>query len=125
MNVEMLEKRVAILKKVDDLTNKCNCQAANEYNHCSNCKQLRKYGNKLMKLVNKRRVIKTDSKNKKSDPKPIFTLTKAEYLDLKQNKKLDREIAEMYKVSPCTIRNWKKKNGIITKNNLRRRKVIS
>lgn len=125
MNVEMLEKRVAILKKVDALTNKCNCQAANEYNHCSNCKQLRKYGDKLMQLVNKRRVIKTDSKNKKSGPKPITTLTKAEYLELKKDKKLDREIAEMYKVSPCTIRNWKKKNGIITPNNLRRRKVIS
>ena len=77
-----------------------------------------------MKLVNKRKFIETKS-NKKSGPKPIITMTKAEYLDLKKDKKLDREIAEMYKVSPCTIRNWKKKNGIITKNNLRRRKVIS
>lgn len=123
MNAEMLDKRVAILKKVDALTNKCNCQAANEYNHCSNCKQLRKYGDRLMKLVNKRKFIETKS-NKKSGPKPIITMTKAEYLDLKKERKLDREIAEMYKVSPCTIRNWKKKNGIITPNNLRRRKVM-
>lgn len=124
MNAEMLEKRVAILKKVDALTNKCNCQAANEYNHCSNCNQLRQYGDMLMKLVNKRKLTETKS-NKKSGPKPIITMTKAEYLELKKDKKLDREIAEMYKVSPCTIRNWKKKNGIITKNNLRRRKEIS
>lgn len=124
MNTEMLEKRIEIMKKVDALTNKCNCQAADEYNHCSNCKQLRKYGDKLMKLVNKRKFIETKS-NKKFGPKPIITMTKVEYLDLKKDKKLDREIAEMYNVSPCTIRNWKKKNGIITKNNLRRRKVIS
>lgn len=121
---EIQQKRNEILKKIDALQSKCNCFSAEESSNCSNCKRIANYGDKLMKLVNKRKFIETNS-NKKSGPKPIITMTKAEYLDLKKDKKLDREIAEMYKVSPCTIRNWKKKNGIITPNNLRRRKVIS
>ncbi|SCY99168.1 MULTISPECIES: hypothetical protein [unclassified Lysinibacillus] len=111
MNADMLDKRVSILKKVDDLTNKCNCQAAIEYNHCPNCKQLRKYGDKLMKLLNKRTRMNTSV-----DIDPIrvsnIPLTKATYLDLKKERKSDSEIAGMLKVSPATIRKWKQLNRI-------------
>lgn len=78
-----------------------------------------------MKLVSKRKGIKIKSNNKKLGRKPKITMTKEEYLDLRNAKKTDKEIAVLINVSHQAIKYWKKKNGIITKNNLRRRKEIS
>lgn len=124
MNADMLKQRLKILNEIDALIFKCNCVRAEEIQECPNCKQLCKYGEKLMKLVGKRKVIKIKS-NKKLGRKPKITMTKDEYLDLRNASKTDKEIAVMINVSHQAIKYWKKKNGIITKNNLRRRKEIS
>ncbi|MFJ7950760.1 hypothetical protein ACIQZG_04430 [Lysinibacillus sp. NPDC096418] len=54
MDAKMLEKRIAILKEVNRLTSKCNCQSAKESESCANCMKIQNYGKRLLKLVNKR-----------------------------------------------------------------------
>lgn len=107
----MLDKRVAILKKVDALTNKCNCETAKEMEKCSNCKQLTKYGHELLALVNSRIRL-----NASIDRVPISSsrlpLTKAQYLKLKQAGKTDRYIADMLGASCGALQNWKKLNNV-------------
>lgn len=111
MNADMLDKRVAILKKVDALTNKCNCETAKEMEKCSNCKQLTKYGHELLALVNSRIRL-----NASIDRVPISSsrlpLTKAQYLKLKQAGKTDRYIADMLGASCGALQNWKKLNNV-------------
>ena len=111
MNGDMLEKRVAILKKVDALTNKCNCETAIKMGKCSNCKQLTKYGQKLLTLVNSRIRL-----NASIDRAPISSsrlpLTKVKYLKLKKSGKTDRYIADMLGASCGALQNWKKLNHV-------------
>ncbi|MEA0564070.1 hypothetical protein [Lysinibacillus irui] len=108
MNVEMLNKRREVLKEINVLLLKCNCQVATEFQSCPNCKQIAKLGQKLLRLVNKRK-----------DSKPVdgrkFNMTKSEYLAMKDEGITDKEIAKMCNVIPCTVSKWKMANGIVTK----------
>ncbi|MDM5245738.1 hypothetical protein [Lysinibacillus sp. G4S2] len=121
MNAKMLEKRREIIKKIDALSSKCNCHTAIEFNSCPNCKEITKYGQLLLKLVNKRKsnnIVELDDfipvKNSK------VQLTKQKYLKLKSADKTDKEIAEICGVSPGTIKNWKIANNIVTERVIRR-----
>lgn len=105
---EMRQKRIEILKKIDALQSKCNCFSAEDFHNCSNCKRIAKYGEKLLKLVSKRKESLPIKRTK-------VNLTKSEYLALKREEKTDKEIALMCNVCTDTIRNWKQANKIITK----------
>lgn len=120
MNADMLKKRIEISKKINVLSYKCNCQTATEFNSCPNCKEITKYGQSLLKLVNERKsnnIVELDFipvKNSK------VQLTKQKYLKLKSADKTDKEIAEICGVSPGTIKNWKIVNNIVTERVIRR-----
>lgn len=121
MNAKMLEKRREILKKIDVLLPKCNCLSAMESELCSNCIEIAFHGQKLLRLVNKRKsnkIIDLDDvvpvKNSK------VQLTTQQYLKFKSADKTDKEIAEMCGVSPGTIKNWKIANNIVTERVIRR-----
>lgn len=113
MNGKMLEKRREILKKINVLSDKCNCQTATESNHCSNCKEIQKYGQKLLRLVNKRNTKILDE-NYAAIKSSNLPLTKEKYIELKSESKTDQQIAMMFNVTPGTIMNWKKLNNIKT-----------
>ncbi|GAB0170529.1 helix-turn-helix domain-containing protein [Lysinibacillus sp. CTST325] len=122
MNANMLDKRVEILKQIDALLPKCNCMSASEFNNCSNCKEIAVHGQKLLKLVNKRqsnKIIDLDDLVLVKSSK--VELTKQQYLKLKRESKTDKEIAAICNVSPGTIQNWKKAQGIETKPTRRKR----
>ncbi|MEB2279695.1 hypothetical protein LAV73_06730 [Lysinibacillus xylanilyticus] len=110
MNTKMLEKRIEILQKIDELLLKCDCVASFESESCSNCKEITDYGRKLLRLVNKR---KAKMENSKTLKKSKVTLTKEEYLALKNVNKTDKEIAKLCNVSLRTIKNWKRANNIV------------
>lgn len=122
MNTETLKKRIEILTKINVLLPKCNCLTAVEFNSCPNCKELTVYGQLLLNLGNKRKINNIKSNNKKPGPKSKITMTKAEYLDLKEAGKLDKEIAEMYKITVGTIKSWKNKNNIFARKKSEKRK---
>lgn len=106
---EMRQKRIEILKKINALQSKCNCLSAEDSYNCSNCKRIAKYGEKLLRLVSKRKDSKPIERRKK------VKMTKSEYLAMKDQGITDKEIAKMCNVMPCTITNWKIANGIVTK----------
>lgn len=121
MNAKMLEKRIKILKQIDALLPKCDCLTAVESESCSNCIEIAFHGQKLLRLVNKRKsnkIIDLDDvvpvKNSK------VQLTKQQYLKFKSADKTDKEIAKMCGVSPGTIKNWKIANNIVTERVIRR-----
>lgn len=121
MNAEMLEKRREILKIIDALLPKCDCLCAMESESCLNCIEIAFHGQKLLRLVNKRKsnkIIYLDDvvpvKNSK------VQLTTQQYLNFKSADKTDKEIAEMCGVSPGTIKNWKIANNIVTERVIRR-----
>lgn len=113
MDAKMLEKRIEIIKKIDALSSKCNCQSATEFRNCSNCKQIAKYGQKLLGLVNKRNTKILDE-NYAAIKSSNLPLTKEKYIELKRESKTDQQIAMMLNVTPGTIMNWKKLNKIKT-----------
>ncbi|MFJ7951554.1 hypothetical protein ACIQZG_08505 [Lysinibacillus sp. NPDC096418] len=55
MDAKMRKKRIEILLAINSISAKCNCISAKESTDCDNCKELRKLGDKLMKLLNKNR----------------------------------------------------------------------
>ncbi|MDM5231461.1 hypothetical protein [Lysinibacillus pakistanensis] len=122
MNAEMLEKRREILKQIDALLPKCDCVTAVESESCSNCKKIAKYGQKLLRLINKRTKLNSsiDIARVKSSELP---LTKAKYLGLKKEGKIDEKIAEMLNVSSGALQNWKRSNGIAIRTNRKRLKA--
>ncbi|MFS0819652.1 hypothetical protein ABC382_22545 [Lysinibacillus sp. 1P01SD] len=105
---EMQQKRIEILKKIDALQQKCSCETAIEIHNCPNCKRIAMLGQKLLRLVSKRKDSKPVDRRK-------FKMTKSEYLSMKDKGFTDKEIAEMCNVIPCTISKWKMANGIVTK----------
>lgn len=105
---EMQQKRIEILKNIDALQRKCSCETAIEIQNCPNCKRIAKLGQKLMRLVNKRKDSKPVDRRK-------FKMTKSEYLAMKDEGITDKEIAKMCNVIPCTVSKWKMANGIVTK----------
>ncbi|QDP99397.1 hypothetical protein FOH38_01865 [Lysinibacillus fusiformis] len=121
MNAEMLEKRIEILQKIDNLQSKCHCQTAHESESCSNCKKIAKYGQKLLCLVNKRNIKILDLDDIQVVKRTKLSLTKEKYLAFKRVNKTDREIAQICNVSPGTIKNWKIANNIVTERVIRRR----
>ncbi|MFJ8102816.1 helix-turn-helix domain-containing protein [Lysinibacillus sp. NPDC096212] len=122
MNADMLKKRIEILKKINVLSDKCNCQTAIEFQNCSNCKQIAKYGQRLLCLVNKRQASKfLDLDDHAPVKNPMVQLTKQQYLKLKHENKNDKEIAAICNVSPGTIQNWKKAKGIEIERTKRKR----
>jgi len=114
MNAEMLEKRREILQKINVLMDKCQCQTAMESNNCSNCKQIAKHGQRLLRLVNKRNTMILDRDDYAPYKSSKLPLTKEKYIALKNASKSDQEIAMMFNVAPGTIKNWKKLNNIKT-----------
>lgn len=121
MKSEMLKKRIEIIKKIDVLLSKCDCQTATEFQNCSNCKQIAKYGQKLLSLVNKRNtnILGMDYCLPVKNPKVQLTIQ--QYLKLKRAHKTDKEIAAICNVSPGTIQNWKKANNIEIERTSRKR----
>ncbi len=110
---EMQQKRKEILKKIDALQSKCNCFSAEETSNCSNCKEIAEYGQKLLRLSNKRlTVFGTDAKPKNRKPEVTLVITKSQYHEYKKQKKKDKEIAAIFNVSASTLSKWKRKNDI-------------
>lgn len=114
MNVEMLEKRIEILKKIDALLPNCDCQTALESIGCPNCVEIAIHGQKLLGLVNLRNTSILDNENYSPVKSSKLALTKEKYLTLKKANKTDEQIAMICNVAPGTIRNWKKLNNIKT-----------
>ncbi|WP_445479152.1 hypothetical protein ACULLL_01610 [Lysinibacillus irui] len=117
MNVEMLEKRREVLKEINVLMTKCKCERADQIQNCPNCKRIANLGQKLLRLVNKRKDSKPVDRRK-------FKMTKSEYLSMKDKGFTDKEIAKMCNVIPCTISKWKMANGIVTKPIRRKRAEV-
>ncbi|MFJ7914459.1 MULTISPECIES: hypothetical protein [unclassified Lysinibacillus] len=121
MNADMVEKRIKILKQIDVLLPKCDCLSAVESESCSNCIEIAFHGQKLLRLVNKRKSNKFIDLD---DVVPVknskVQLTKQQYLKFKSADKTDKEIAKMCGVSPGTIKNWKIANNIVTERVIRR-----
>lgn len=114
MNAEMLEKRREILKQIDALLPKCNCETALESIKCPNCVEIAIHGQKLLSLVNKRNTSILDNENYSPVKSSKLPLTKEKYIALKTANKTDEQIAMICNVAPGTIKNWKKLNNIKT-----------
>ncbi|MBG9453294.1 hypothetical protein ABE61_04155 [Lysinibacillus sphaericus] len=121
MNAKMLEKRREILKKINVLSDKCNCQTAIEFNSCPNCAEITVYGQLLLNLVNERKSGIIDLNDLIPVKNPKVQLTEQQYLKLKRANKTDKEIAAICNVSPGTIQNWKKANNIEIERTSRKR----
>lgn len=120
MNAKMRKKRIEIIKKIDVLLSKCDCQTASEFNNCPNCLEISMHGQKLLSLVNKRNTKIPDIDYCVPVKNSKVQLTKQKYLKLKSADKTDKEIAEICGVSPGTIKNWKIANNIVTERVIRR-----
>jgi len=89
MNEKMLEKRIEILKQIDALLPKFDCQTALESIGCPNCVAIAIHGQKLLGLVNKRNTSILDNENYSPVKSSKLALTKEKYLTLKKANKTD------------------------------------
>lgn len=110
---EKQQKRNEILKKIDALQSKCCCETAIEIQSCPNCKQIAEYGQKLLRLGNKRlTVFGADAKPKERKSAVTLVITVSQYHEYKKQKKKDKEIATICNVSTSTLTKWKRNNDI-------------
>ncbi|WP_107838643.1 hypothetical protein [Metasolibacillus meyeri] len=104
MQKEKRLKRLAILKKVDELLTKCDCVNSNL--DCKNCIRLSRLGNQLLKLS-------TAKKPKNGIPINFDRLITIEKYNQYKSKGLtDGKIALKLGVSKSAFLGWKRSKGI-------------
>lgn len=101
----LLKKRLVILARIDDLMERCNHTDQNKDADCKNCAEIKKLGEKLTILVNKREVVKGNGR--------VYTkkgggMSQAEFDEYKNQKLTYKEIAKLKGVSETTVKNWVK-----------------
>lgn len=114
---ERLEKRLAILSKVNSILKLCHCSNAHIKQSCEHCAKLIPLGEQLLKLTKPRMDITTSGKivpfrEKVVKPieKPSFSIAIEDYVQAKLNKMSDDEFYKGMNVSHHFFRYWKKRN---------------
>lgn len=117
---ELKRQRLEILAKIDDLQEKCDCRSVSDtVNNCSNCKAMKKLGDKLLKNLaqqkKKKGVVQLSIEPRQNKLKYPPGLTVKEYLYLKSLLLTDQQIAKTYEVTFYVINTFKREFKIDAK----------
>lgn len=107
MNADVRKKRIEVLKKIDVLTPKCKCQAAEDAENCSNCKLIKLLGQELKELLRPRsnKLIKDHNyPESRKKPSVVWTEEMVNYIKENANKYTYKELAEIMIVPEKSLR---------------------
>ena len=118
-DIQLSEKRLAILKQIDRISPLCKCDNQNIKHSCEYCAKLVEYGEQLLLLCKPRKMITADDqlkhdpgqlvfKSKKQlKPKPF---TVEDYIRAKKLKMTDSAFRKRVNLSSNRFFEWKKAN---------------